>query len=273
MSRARCTAVSGSPVARASSRSQRTDSPGMEDPLREEPPRLAPPDEPSGLALERRAELGSDEVPVEIRVVVDGRARDVDLGGPVGLGAPGRRREELVARDEPPPERGQVGLGIGVERPLEVRHHEHPAREDEHLGRAGRIEARLQLGRLGGVDARDLAKPAGVLREAAHEDRDALGDGQVAAAEQPRQARVDAEVEDAVPELVQHRVGPVAVGRDVREDADVALAVDVDAERVLALAVTGIEVAPLEDRRRLEARSRRMSRARVRRRRPRRTRA
>ena len=137
-----------------------------EDPLREEPPGLAPSDEPSGLPLERRGELGGDEVPVEVGVVVDGRAGDVDLGGPVGRGAPGGRREELVAGDEPPPERVEVGLGIGVERALEVRHHEHPTREHEHLGRAGRIEARLQLGRLGGVDARDLARshPASCAR-------------------------------------------------------------------------------------------------------------
>src|SRR5262249_20655381 len=58
----------------------------------------------------------------------------------------------------------------------------------------------------------------------------------------------DLPVVDAVSELVEHRVHPPLVRLDVAQDAYVALAVDVDAERVLALAVARIEVAALEHR-------------------------
>ncbi len=54
-------------------------------------------------------------------------------------------------------------------------------------------------------------------------------------------------------QLMEHRVGPVPVGHHVREDAHVALTVDVDAERVLALSVPWEEVAAIEDRAGLEA--------------------
>ena len=64
--------------------------------------------------------------------------------------------------------------------------------------------------------------------------------------------RVEARVERRVAELVQHRVHPVLAGHDVREHADVAGPVDVDAERVLALAVAREEVAALEHAARLE---------------------
>src|SRR6478735_11788461 len=53
--------------------------------LAEERACLAPADKPARDPVERRPELRCDEVPVEIRVVVDRRAGDVDLRGPVGL--------------------------------------------------------------------------------------------------------------------------------------------------------------------------------------------
>ena len=66
-------------------------------------------------------------------------------------------------------------------------------------------------------------------------------------AEQPRQVVAEAEVVDAVAELMEHRVHGV-VGRDqVREDTDVPATVDVDAEGVLVLAVAREEIAPLHD--------------------------
>ena len=77
---------------------------------------------------------------------------------------------------------------------------------------------------------------------------------------------VEAEVVDAVAELVEHRLGPVVVVGDVGEDAHVALAVDVDAERVLVLARAREEVAAREDRRRPRARCPRTCAARARRR-------
>ena len=103
------------------------------------------------------------------------------------------------------------------------------------------------------IEPGNLAQPLGVLREATHQDRDALGDGEMAVAQEPREPLVEADVVRTMPELVEHRVGPVAVVGNVREHADVALAVDVDAERVLALAVAREEVAAVEDGIRVDA--------------------
>ena len=75
----------------------------------------------------------------------------------------------------------------------------------------------------------------------------------MAVAQEPREPLVEADVVRTMPELVEHRVGPVAVVGNVREHADVALAVDVDAERVLALAVAREEVAAVEDGIRVDA--------------------
>ena len=55
------------------------------------------------------------------------------------------------------------------------------------------------------------------------------------------------EVVDAVAELVEHRVHRVVRRHDVRQDPDVAGAVDVDAERMLVLAVARVQVASLDD--------------------------
>ena len=57
---------------------------------------------------------------------------------------------------------------------------------------------------------------------------------------------VETAVVDGVTELVQHRLGPALVLLDVAQDPHVALAVDVDAERVLALARTRVQVTVLE---------------------------
>ena len=68
------------------------------------------------------------------------------------------------------------------------------------------------------------------------------------AAHQPRQRVVTLAVVDGVAELVEHGVHPPLAGLDVAQDAHVAGAVDVDAERVLALAFAGVEVAVAEHR-------------------------
>ena len=78
------------------------------------------------------------------------------------------------------------------------------------------------------------------------------GDDEMRVAQEPRQRRVEAGIERRVAELVQHRVHPLLAGHDVREHADVAGSVDVDAERVLALAVAREEVAAVEHGARLE---------------------
>ncbi len=54
-------------------------------------------------------------------------------------------------------------------------------------------------------------------------------------------------------ELVQHGVHPPFAGLDVAEDSHVALAVDVDAERVLVLAVARVEIAAGQDRAHVQA--------------------
>ena len=64
--------------------------------------------------------------------------------------------------------------------------------------------------------------------------------------------RVDALVVGAVPELVQHRVHPPLARLDVAEHPHVAFPVDVDAERVLALRRTGVQVAAGQHRAHVE---------------------
>ena len=66
------------------------------------------------------------------------------------------------------------------------------------------------------------------------------------AAHEPGQRVVALAVVDRVAELVEHRVHPPLARLDVAEHAHVAGAVDVDAERVLALAVARVQVAVRE---------------------------
>ena len=137
-SRASDSTESGEPDACSTSRSQRTDSPGRVEPLaraarRPRAGRRCPP----RLVRERVPELRRDDRPVEIRVVVDRRDRDVDLRRPVRRRASVGRRDELVAARRAPTRRAsRSASGIAVEHALEAGHHEHPAREDEELGRA-----------------------------------------------------------------------------------------------------------------------------------------
>ena len=79
------------------------------------------------------------------------------------------------------------------------------------------------------------------------QERGRLGRDEMRRAQEPRQVVAVAEVVDAVPELVEHRVRRVVRLHGVGEDAHVSVAVDVDAERVLVLAVSRVEVAPRED--------------------------
>ena len=123
---------------------------------------------------------------VEIGVVVDRRDGDVDLRGPVRRIAPVGRRDALVTRHELPPDRVEIGLGIGVQRALELVHHQHPACEDEQLGGAGRREARPRARRPRRVDAEHPLQPL-AHRPASAPNRiaDALGDDEMRVAQQP----------------------------------------------------------------------------------------
>ena len=76
----------------------------------------------------------------------------------------------------------------------------------------------------------------GIARQSPEQHGDALGRERVGGlAQQPGQRVVELAVVHGVAELVQHRLGPPLVGLDVAQDAHVTLAVDVDAEGVLAL--------------------------------------
>ena len=79
------------------------------------------------------------------------------------------------------------------------------------------------------------------------QERGCLGRDEMRRAQEPRQVVAVAEVVHAVAELVEHRVRRVVRLHGVGEDAHVAAAVDVDAERVLVLAVARVEIAPRED--------------------------
>ena len=132
-----------------------------------------------------------------------------------------------------------IGVGVGVEAALEVGHHEDPAGEHQEL-RAARVGERFRAPfELGGRHARDRAEPLRIARAPTEEHGDALGGEGVHRAQRPRQPAVDLGEVGAVAELVQHRLHPPFGRGDVAEHADVALAVDVDAERVLVLALRG----------------------------------
>ena len=251
--RSRYSTDSGEPVASSTRRSQRTDWPGAKRRSVEESAGVGPVDDPARLGLERGGELERHDRPVEIGVVVDGRDGDVDLRGPVGCAAPVGRRDSLVARDELPPERVEIAVGVRVEPALERVHHEHPAGEDEQLDRSCGARPRLELGSFARAQAEDVLEPIAPPGQRAEQDRGRLGRDEVRRAEEPRQVVPEAEVVDAVPELVEHRVCRLVGRHEVREHADVAPAVDVDAERVLVLAVAGVDVAARDDALRLEA--------------------
>ena len=131
---------------------------------------------PPARVAQRRLELRRDELPVQVVLVVDGREREVDLRGPVGRVATVGPREQLEALDEVPPAARVVGVGIGVQPALEVRHHEHPAGEGEQRRAAGdrRAAGRARRGRRRSTPA-TAPQPLDVAHEPAEEHRDALG--------------------------------------------------------------------------------------------------
>ncbi len=171
----------------------------------------------------------------------------MDLRRPIGRAAVVRRRDSLVALDELPPQRVQISVRIGVERTLERVHHEHPAREHEQLRGTRAQQTALELGALVGAQPEDLLEPVAPPGECSEEERRGLGCDEMGRPQEPGQLRPDPEVVDAVAELVEHRVHRVVRRHDVRQDPDVAGAVDVDAERVLVLAVARVQVASLDD--------------------------
>ena len=213
--------------------SQRCVAPGANTRVAERAAGVGVVDEPA----ERRRELRRDHLAEQVVVVVDGRGRDVDLGGPVGRVAAVGPAHELEALDEIPPPRVVVGVGVGVEAALEVRHHEHPAGEDRAGTRGSRPRSRgASSATVAAGSPATLLQPLGIAHEPAAPHRDALGEAEVHRAQQPRQVAADALEVHGVAELVQHRLGPALARRVVAEHAHVAGAVDVDAERVLHLA-------------------------------------
>ena len=188
----------------------------------------------------------------------------MDLRGPVRRAAVVRRRHALVARDELPPDRVEVAVGIGVQRPLERVHHEHPAREDEELRGPGRSSL-PPAPRRRRAQTEDELEPLTPSGERAAEERRRLGRDEVRRTEEPGKVVAEPEVVDAVAELVEHRVRRVVRRDDVREDPHVAAAVDVDAEGVLVLARLAGRGRCARGSRRPRARARRTCGARARR--------
>ncbi len=196
---------------------------------------------------DRGGELRRDHLAEEIVVVVDGRGRDVDLRGPVGLVPFVRTAHELEALDEVPPARVVISVGLRVEAALEMRHDEDPPGEHEEVRAARGAQPRRELGNRRRRDPRHLFEPVGIADEPAASHRDALGEAQVHGAQQPRQLAADTVEVDRVAELVEHRLRPPFAGRVVAEYTDVAAAVDVDTECVLDLARARCEIAARDD--------------------------
>ncbi len=161
---------------------------------------------------------------------------------------------ELEPLDEVPPEGVEIRVGVGVEGALEVRHHEDPSSEHEERGalRVDELVGQFVDERV--VDRGDRGEPLGVARQATHQHRDALGgEGVGGAAQEPGERVVALSVVDGVSELVEHGVHPPLARFHVAQHAHIAGAVDVDAERVLALAVARVEVAAFEHPAHVEA--------------------
>ena len=77
-------------------------------------------------------------------MVVDGRDGDVDLGGPRSVRYLGRSANELEALDQVPPRLVELPLGVGVQVPLEVHHHQSPSSELQTLSGSRAIQVALQ---------------------------------------------------------------------------------------------------------------------------------
>ena len=191
-------------------------------------------------------------------MVVDGRGRDVDLGGPVGRVPIVGPAHELVALDEIPPARRRARrrgrrrarARSGSSRAPSGRRR--AARRGAHR-RAGPRDRRRSTARAPAT----VREPVRIVHEPAATHRDALGEAEVHRAQQPRQLAVETVEVDRVTELVQHRLGPALARHVVAEHAHVVAAVDVDAERVLDLAVARLEVAAADDIADVEADARR----------------
>ena len=214
------------------------------------------------VAGDRAVDLAGEQLAQHVVVVVGRGADDVDLAGVVGRVAALGPLQPLVLLDQVPPQLVQVLLGVLVQRLLEAQHHLAPAREDQQLvaphAGAGGVEGRRRR-------ARRRPSPRSqspLLAEPLEHHRHALGAQDVGVGPQHvGHARRDVLAGvDRVAQLVQHRAHPVLVGHDVGQHADVALAVDVGAEGVRALARLLVQVAALRARRRSAGRCRRRTR-------------
>ena len=161
-----------------------------------------------------------------------------------GAFRPSGRLTILILLDQVPPEAIQVLVGIVVEGLLEAKHHLAPAREDQELVAAHLRPAASKAAGSGTLTPIACSQSA-FLRESLEHHRDPFGRQDVGigrAARRARSGNVLAAI-DRMAQLVQHRAHPVLVGHDVGQHAHVALAVDVGAEGVRALAGLLVEVA------------------------------
>jgi hypothetical protein len=87
------------------------------------------------------------------------------------------------------------------------------------------------------------------MRHPSEEHGDPLGHERVSGVpEDVRKLDLDPPVVDAVAQLVENRAHPARRRLEIEQNPDVALAVDVDTERVLVLPVPLLDVGALEDR-------------------------
>ncbi len=121
--------------------------------------------EPAGLVVERGLELGGEQLPVQVVLVVDGHDREMNLRGPVGLVPAHGPVDLLVALDEVPPDGVEVGVGIRVQLAFEVRDDEHPPREHQQRRPPRRGDPGPQGLQLAGRDRGDGPQPVGGPRQ------------------------------------------------------------------------------------------------------------
>ena len=212
---------------------------------------------PPNAVEQRRLELRRDELTEQVVLVVDGRERRRGSSPPSR--ARGGRRGGAgagTARRGPTSARVVVGVGVGVEAALEVGHHQHPAGEDEHrrAAAAARAGARARRARRR-IDAGDVGEPLRIAERAAR--RAWRSPSVVSGCMRPQRATAGRGRRAGRRRAWPNSCSIVSVqwssGDVVAQHPHVAAAVDVDAERVLALARTRQQVAARDDRVDVEA--------------------
>jgi uncharacterized protein (DUF427 family) len=211
------------------------------------------------LLLKAVPQLSSYEMAEDVVMVVNGGDGDVYLRRPIGLVSAGGSLHQLEPFDKIPPKLVQVvAVRISVELPLEVEHHKRPASEHQPVSPLTPEDVLADLVKLSLRNFSNGREPGRIVHQRAHHERDGLGRASVGdGAQEVGELGIYVLVIDGVAELVEHRVHPVGVRLHVHKNPHVVGVVPPygEAEAVLVLALSLVEVALCQDVSHLEAQS------------------